>query len=269
MKYKSIRLVVQNTKSFIKGWSGRFCLAKGDESEVSSWHTLVEYPMKIRWREELGNLNKNRITNMRLCCELINNIIVKPRQIFSLQYIIGEPSAQRGFMIGPTIIDGKLNLDAGGGICQISTALFNTALRCNLRILEKHNHSSDIWGEKRIVDLGLDATYSFGRLDLKFENNFDNSIAIKMIIDEDKHQLKCSILTPVDIDLNIEVKSEIIRELYPRIGRKQHTYPEGLRKGWIVRTRRFVTNSGSRRYISYDRTEKYRPVILPVCNEHY
>jgi vancomycin resistance protein VanW len=264
MKYKSTRLAIQKTKMFFKGWSGRLCRSKVNDSEIVHWHVLVDYNMRIRWREELGDLNKNRIANMKMCCELLNNLMIEPDQIFSLQHIIGEPLEERGFSLGPTIIDGKLDTDSGGGICQISTALFNAALLSNLRILEKHNHSSDIWGEQRIVDLGLDATYSFGRLDLKFENTHHSGVAIKMAIDDSQCRLNCSIVSPMNMNSEIEIKSEVIQELHPKTHKIFQSALTNLRNGWVVRTIRFTTGGDKKQQITYDKTEKYLPIILPT-----
>jgi vancomycin resistance protein VanW len=264
MKFKRIRLAIQRLKMFLNGWSGRLCRSKASDFEIMPWHVLVDYNMRIRWREELGDLNKNRIANMKICCELLNNLVVEPGQIFSLQHIIGEPSGERGFSPGPTIIDGRLDTDSGGGICQISTALFNAALLSNLSILEKHNHSSDVWGEQRIVDLGLDATYSFGRLDLKFENTLCYSVAIKMAVDENQSRLNCSIVSLMNRVPHIEIKSEVIQVLLPKILRNEQTDFANPRKGWIVRTRRFTMEDNSRLQTTYDKTEKYLPITLPM-----
>lgn len=55
---------------------------------------------------------------------------------------------------GPMIMGDSLGFTVGGGLCQITTTLFNAALLANLQILEKHNHNMDIWGNNRFIELG-------------------------------------------------------------------------------------------------------------------
>ena len=63
------------------------------------------------------------------------------------------------------IIRGRLGFTYGGGLCHVSTTLFNAALFADLGILRKYNHSMDIWGEERFVDLAwTQRTFSHGRI---------------------------------------------------------------------------------------------------------
>jgi len=260
MRCKRLRLFIQYLRDISKGYNGRFSLTKASAQQVSNWCIIVNYSMKILWRKELSEqINRNRIANMKICCQLIDNTIVRKGEIFSLQFIVGEPCRERGFFPAPTIINGKLQMDYGGGICQISTILFNAALRCNLNILEKHNHSSDIWGDERLVELGLDATYAFGRLDLKFENNLETDIVVRLYIDENDRLLVCSILAPIRLDLDVKIETEILREILPC--RMKLMEQQKFRKGWVVLTRRTSLKNGIKS-ISYEKIEKYKPVVL-------
>jgi vancomycin resistance protein YoaR len=109
----------------------------------------------------------NRIHNVQLVAKLINNKYIAPGAVFSFNKTTGERSAAKGFLTAPQIANGQLVDALGGGICQVSTTVFNAAFEAGLDILERTNHALYI----SHYPLGRDATVSWPSPDLKFRND--------------------------------------------------------------------------------------------------
>jgi vancomycin resistance protein YoaR len=117
----------------------------------------------------------NRLTNVGLGAALLNNSLIGPGKIFSVNATTGERTAAKGFKMAPTIINGKLGDSVGGGMCQVSTTVFNAAFEAGLQIVERHNHELYI----SHYPLARDATVSYGSYDLKFRNDTPHWILLK------------------------------------------------------------------------------------------
>lgn len=117
----------------------------------------------------------NRDTNLRLACEAINGIIINPGEVFSYNQALGERTAARGYKPGPTFVNGKTTTTIGGGICQVSSCLYNCALMADLDIRTRENHGYAV----SYVRLGMDAAVSWGSLDFCFANNTNYPIRIE------------------------------------------------------------------------------------------
>lgn len=116
----------------------------------------------------------NRASNVRLATSKINGVILLPGETFSYNNTVGERSIENGYKMAPIYVNGKHEMGEGGGACQVSTTLYNAALFANLKIVQRQNHSMPV----AYVPRGRDATVSWGSIDLKFTNTYDNPIAI-------------------------------------------------------------------------------------------
>ncbi|MFC6269380.1 VanW family protein [Frigoriflavimonas asaccharolytica] len=147
---------------------------------------------------------ENKIHNLKLVGEKVNNLIIKPNEVFSFWKLIGKPNDKNGFKKGRNLIDGKVSDDFGGGICQFSSILYHLALQTGFKIIERHAHSLDIYEEhERFTPLGAYATVVFGYKDLQFQNIYDFPIQFKSEISED--EIKLSAFSEDKIHIN-EVK---------------------------------------------------------------
>lgn len=262
MKFQKTRIAADYSYSFLLGRYHRFTNLDERRTDVDDWYVTADFPTNIVNREELGEINNNRVVNMRICCRLLDGLLIKPGGIFSMQHLVGESSSSRGFKDGPVIMKNKMGIASGGGLCQISSALFNVALLANCKILEKHNHSKDFWGDKRFIDLGRDAVYVFGRLDLKFENIHGHDLVLRMNIDEDQLILNCRLLSLQMPDYKVVVESEIVRRIQPgnRI-RSKNVHGE-FRDGYLIRTRRTLWRDQEYCIVTYNKIEKYKPFVI-------
>lgn len=116
----------------------------------------------------------NRKENIRLAASKFNNLKIEPGQEISFNNIIGEISADKGFKTAIVIVGGEYESGIGGGVCQVSTTLYNSLVLSDLEIIERHNHSRPV----NYVDLGTDAAVVSGYKDLKFKNNTNNPLLI-------------------------------------------------------------------------------------------
>lgn len=114
-----------------------------------------------------------RMTNLQLASSKLTGVIVKSGQNFSFNNLIGPYNEERGFEKAKIFSStGEVLEEYGGGICQISTTLYNALLPLNVEILERHTHSKKV----QYIEEGKDATLSYGYLDFKFKNTLPYDI---------------------------------------------------------------------------------------------
>ncbi|WP_026886191.1 VanW family protein [Clostridium beijerinckii] len=118
---------------------------------------------------------EGRCNNIEIATSAINGTIVMPGEIFSFNDVVGPRTAERGYKEAGTYVGDKIEPGIGGGICQVSTTIYRTAMKANLRAIERTNHSMAVG----YAQPGLDATVSYGYLDYKFKNIYDFPIYIQ------------------------------------------------------------------------------------------
>lgn len=117
----------------------------------------------------------NRAHNIALAAKTINGTILMPGETFSYNGILGNTNKEKGYKIGTAYVGGRVVESYGGGICQVSSTLYNCVLYANLEIVERHNHSYAV----TYVPAGRDATVAYGGKDFKFKNT--RSYPIKIV----------------------------------------------------------------------------------------
>lgn len=117
----------------------------------------------------------NRINNIDLATKAINGILLMPGETFSFNEIVGERTIQRGYKEAGVIIGDKVESGLGGGICQVSSTLYNTLLKANINASERTNHTLPLG----YIGKGLDATVDWGNIDYKFKNTLSTPIYIE------------------------------------------------------------------------------------------
>lgn len=115
---------------------------------------------------------KNRSKNIELAAHSLNGIYLKPGELFSYNQATGSRSADNGYLEAPVILNGKLVPGSGGGVCQVSTTLFNAVLLAGLEVTERTCHYSPV----SYAPIGRDATVAEGSLDFCFRNHLKQGI---------------------------------------------------------------------------------------------
>lgn len=119
--------------------------------------------------------NTNRAHNIALAAKTINGTILLPGETFSYNGILGNTNKEKGYKVGTAYVGGKVVESYGGGICQVSSTLYNAALYANLEIVERHNHSYAV----NYVPAGRDATVAYGGKNFRFKNS--RSYPVKIV----------------------------------------------------------------------------------------
>ncbi len=123
--------------------------------------------------------NTGRATNIILSAEAINGTLLAPGDLFSFNTIVGNTTAEKGYKYAPVIMNSKIVQGIGGGICQVSSTLYNAVLKAGLSPVNRKPHSIPV----NYVPLGLDATVSFNSIDFQFENTLDYPIYIESYVE--------------------------------------------------------------------------------------
>lgn len=161
----------------------------------------IDFPFYISEIQPIKQSNyfQNKIDNIKLGANLIQEIIIEPGEIISFWKAVGRPSKKQGFKIGRNLINGKLTSDFGGGLCQLSGIMYITSLRGGLNIVERHNHTLDIYKEEeRFTPLGADATVVYAYKDLRIGNPYPHPIRFKFIVDD--NSIECRLMSMQKIE---------------------------------------------------------------------
>lgn len=111
--------------------------------------------------------DRDRTTNLQLAASKINGTVLMPGETFSYNQVVGERTIAAGYKEAPIYVEGEVVDGLGGGICQITSTLYNAVLYANLEIVERSNHQF----VPSYVKASRDATVVYGSIDFKFKNN--------------------------------------------------------------------------------------------------
>jgi vancomycin resistance protein YoaR len=122
-----------------------------------------------------NSYNKSRSHNIFLAAKAIDNHVIFPNETFSFNKVVGKRTLEKGYLRAPIIVKGELSEGVGGGICQVSSTLYNAADRAGLKIVERYSHSRNV----PYVPSGRDATVSWYGPDFRFQNQYNQPILIR------------------------------------------------------------------------------------------
>ncbi len=202
-----------------------------------------------------------RTKNVSLAASKINGVILAPGESFSFNKVVGARTYENGFRDakvyqGNEIVDGL-----GGGICQVSSTLYNAVLYANLEIVTRRNHSLSV----AYVPLGRDATVSYGSIDFVFKNN--KKYPVKLTASAYGGRLSVSVMGVKEDDTKVELYTETvatrafeeIEEIDPELAPGETKVKQNGSNGYTVNTYKVVKSGGTqnREFVS-------RSVYLPT-----
>jgi vancomycin resistance protein YoaR len=117
----------------------------------------------------------DRVANVKIASAALDNFTLAPGGTFSFNQVVGPRTAVAGYKEALVIQDSAFVPGLGGGVCQVSSTLYNAVLRANLPVLERHQHSLPVG----YVPFGTDATVAYGLIDFKFKNNTEGHLMIR------------------------------------------------------------------------------------------
>lgn len=170
--------------------------------------------------------NANRSTNIRLASSKINGIVVMPGETFSYNKTVGKRTAAAGFKSAAVYSGGEVTTGIGGGICQVSSTLYNAVLYANLEIVERHNHGFNTG----YVPAGRDATVSWGGPDFVFKNNRD--YPVRVVCNGAGGTITCKIFgLKSNNEYDVEIQSYVTQSIgYRTINQNDPSLPAGTTK---------------------------------------
>ena len=136
---------------------------------------LLEEVVVASYTTYFNRADLGRNKNIELSARAIHNVIVGSGDYFSFNTIVGPRDEANGYQPAPEIINKKVVMGIGGGICQTSSTLFNAVDQIPVKYVERHHHSLDVG----YVPKGRDATVSYDTLDFRFQNSNDVPFLIK------------------------------------------------------------------------------------------
>lgn len=159
------------------------------ETELSLEATLFKAESRAELYQQLKSVNqkvstftsvypiedKNRSFNLELATSKLNGTMILPGEEFSFTKTVAPVTTEMGYLPATVFIDGKSVDDIGGGICQVSSTLYNVQLQAGILPTERRNHSLRVY----YVPIGQDATMYEGSIDYKFKNTLDYPIYIE------------------------------------------------------------------------------------------
>jgi vancomycin resistance protein YoaR len=209
---------------------------------------------------------KDRSENIKMAASALDHVLVMPQEIFSFNKVVGPRTSEAGYKESLVIENNQFTPGIGGGVCQVSTTLYNAILLANLPIVERHPHSLPI----TYVSPGLDATVSYNWADLSFLNDRQKPVLLHSEYRPGK--LKIMIFGTVEEFPQVKLTSKIVKYLEaekeiikdPSLAPGQTVVVEKGQRGMIVEVYREFISDGhtiSRELISRDKYKPQKAVI--------
>jgi len=164
-----------------------------NSSESYSIPAIITYPEITKTQLEAEYINtviasystdyststQNRKTNIAIAAAKINGVTLNPGEVFSFNGVVGPRTQSTGYKMAHVYSGSKVVDGIGGGICQVSSTLYNAVVLADMEIVYRTNHSMPV----SYVPLGRDATVSYGTIDFKFKNNKETPVKFEVIAD--------------------------------------------------------------------------------------
>lgn len=189
----------------------------------------------------------DRTHNIKIATSSASNVLIKPGEVYSINKIVGPRLAKNGYREAKVIVNNELVPGIGGGVCQVSSTLYNAALLSNMKIVERRNHALP----SSYIAKGRDATISENYIDLKFENTTKYPIYVY-------GEVKGNWVKFIIYGRNenpgrtVKIKTEVVKETKPQITIiEDPTLPEGTEieekkayTGYVVKAYRIIMENG-------------------------
>jgi vancomycin resistance protein YoaR len=211
---------------------------------------------------------EGRAHNVTVTAEALNDWELAPNEVFDYGKLIARAEELYEYKEAPVILNGRLVPGIGGGICQVSSTLYNAVLRTGLEIVERRNHSLPV----AYLPIGQDATYAGGAINFRFKNTTGKHLIIRTEVEDRKLTVK--LFGTMKENERYDIESLTLKTLAPTIKEisstslspGQKVTVEKGKEGYIVETYRTLVRDGnvvSRDRVSRD-TYKSQPTIVEV-----
>lgn len=221
---------------------------------------------------DFSSSGKGRAHNVSIVARTLHDWELAPNDVFDYRKVIELTRDKYGFREAPVILNGELVPGIGGGICQVSSTLYNAALLAGLEMVERRNHSLPV----SYLPKGRDATFAEGAINFRFKNTTGKHLIIRTAASGGKLTVKLFGTLPRNVKYKLQ--STTLKVIEPPIKEiPSTTVPAGQRllmktgkSGYVIETYRIKLQDGkeiSRSKISRD-TYKAQPTLYSVSPEH-
>ena len=204
--------------------------------------------------------NTSRAHNIHLASQKIHQTLIPAGGVFSFNQVVGERTPEAGYDDAPVFMGGRLVPGIGGGICQVSSTLFNTALLSGMDIVERDTHFAPV----SYIPVGLDATVAWGYIDFQFKNPYTHPIYV--LTEEGAGYVTITILgakedVPQSVSITKGTEQKIPNKKIEKIDDtvKEETIEEAGHEGISVDTTRTIVY-GDGRSSTYTFNSYYEPL---------
>ena len=239
------------------------------EPDITAEKLKLETCLRAKFTTSFSSSSADRKHNIRQAVNKINGIIIAPNQKFSFNEVVGNRTEKNGYRVAKIMNQGELIDGVGGGVCQVSTTLYNAVLLSGLKIEQANKHSERV----AYVKSGFDAMVNYGSSDLVFINNTENNVYIYANIVNDKltfnifgESLKgysyklSSEITDVVMAGNEEVRIDTEKNYIDKVEYSdEFYYLKHARDGCTVKSFREVYYCGNLLSKETLRVDKYKP----------
>ena len=192
--YTALRLIVDEIEPEIK------------ESDIKNIDGIIG-----KFSTKFNQGDADRSYNIKLACSKINGILLMPGQEFSMNKSLGPRTSENGYKDAPVILKNELVKSTGGGVCQVTTTLYNAVLLSKLKVVERQHHSMPLG----YIDMGRDATIAGDYIDFKFRNS--NGYPVAIFSSVKGNVINVYILGKDREDgMNVVLKSQIVEKYEPQ-----------------------------------------------------
>ncbi len=211
--------------------------------------------------------NTNRTTNIKLASNKINGVVLMPGETFSYNKVVGKRTVAAGYKSAAVYVNGRVENGIGGGICQVSSTLYNTALRANLEIVKRSNHRF----ATGYVPLSTDATVSWGGPEFIFKNS--RKYPVKIVSHVNGGRITVSIYgCKEEVEYDVVIQSQTLQTIPMKtVYRVNTSLPQGTKKtvqkghgGYKSRAYRILKQNGtviSKQLLSTDTYAQLETII--------
>jgi vancomycin resistance protein YoaR len=188
----------------------------------------------------------SRTYNISVAAQAFDEMLILPGHKVSFNNVVGPRSSEAGYKNAPVIVNNEFVDGLGGGVCQVSTTLYNAILLANLDIVGRTCHSLPV----SYVPIGRDATVVYDTVDLTFRNNTDSSLYLKTYVTGGQLTIKIYGNTAYKRDVTIntwiteEIEPQIIYETDPNLPLGEEVVKQEGSKGFKTAAERIVKNNG-------------------------
>ena len=204
---------------------------------------IAQYTTRFNAEQE------ERTYNIKVAAAALDGLLLAPGDDFSFNRIVGPRSSEAGYKSANVIVNNEFVPGLGGGVCQVSSTLYNAVLLANLKILERSNHTLPV----SYVPIGLDATVAYGAIDFRFNNNQPNHIYLTSAVEGNTITFKIygNQATSPKVELASQVietvPQQIIYEDDPNLTVGEQVIKKNGNDGFKVASFRYIWEDGAKK----------------------